>query len=549
MGLFDRLFGKGKDTGPVDPDDLRTRLFDAAGAGDLKRVEQLCRAHRDLVVAQFPAWQKIPEPLRADQAALQRYGHGLVSVAQTFASRLGDVALLQRLIGPPQDNPLVRWQDRLGKAQALIEELDYPRAMTSLAEILAEVQGLQGSGADRLLPITLGRLAECHFHVGEAERSLPLFEQALLHCERTGDLEGAQAYLGSLYNVHRWLGRPGPAAEAARRLAEVLDAEGRPEEAAEHRRQAERVAAGEPASRVVAVVGDRTCELDEIDGSVTRVSFVFLRDRLTLRPASEWTRKGEERGSAGDHAEALEAFHRAAAADPHDPHSRYMAAFALLHLRRYAEAERLYDEVERLAPGWFHCRANRWLAGRLAAGAVDHETFRALHRLRAASSRPTGGSPSPNRRCVASPSCRCSTCTTRGRSPSSAAGSRPSPPCAEAWPPTPNPTRARACSSSSPASPTTSWSARPRYARPRPSPATSSRPRWPASCSAPGLDCPDHDLQRRRVLPRLCAQPRQAFNAVVRRPDTRRPSVGGDAASLPARCRVNRGASGSASAA
>lgn len=381
MGLFDRLFGKGKDRGPVDPDDLRARLFDAAGAGDLHRVEQLCRAHRDLVSAHFPAWQKIPEPLRADQAALQRYGHGLVSVAQIFASRLGDVALLQRLIGPPQDNPLVRWQDRLGKAQALIEELDYPRAMASLAELLAEVQGLQGSGADHLLPITLGRLAECHFHVGEAERSVPLFEQALLHCERTGDLEGAQAYLGSLYNVHRWLGRPGPAAEAARRLAEVLEAEGRPEEAAEHRRQAERVAAGEPASRVVAVVGDRTCELDELDGSVTRVSFVFMRDRLTLRPASEWTRKGEERGGAGDHAEALAAFTRAAAADPYDPHSRYLAAFALLHLRRYAEAERLYDEVERLAPGWFHCRANRWLAGRLAAGAVDHETFRVLHQM------------------------------------------------------------------------------------------------------------------------------------------------------------------------
>lgn len=387
MGFFDRLFGKGKDNakdddgGPVDPDDLRTRLFAAAAAGDLRRVEQLSRAHRDLVVANFPAWQKIPEPLRADPPALQNYGRGLVTVAQLFAERLGDVSLLQRLIGPPQDNPLVRWQDRLGKAQALIEELNYAQAKSLLTDLLADVRGLQGSGVDNLLPITLGRLAECHFHLGEAEQSVPLFEQALAHCERTGDLEGVQAYLGSLYNVHRWLGRPGPAAAAAHRLADLLEAEGQHDEAEQHREQAERVAAGEPPNRVVAVVGDRTCELDELDGTVTQIRFVFQRDRLTLRPASEWTRRGEQLGSAGDHAEALEAFTRAAAADPHDPHSRYLAAFTLLHLRRYAEAVPLYDEVERLAPGWFHCRANRWLAGQLAAGAVDHETFRALHLL------------------------------------------------------------------------------------------------------------------------------------------------------------------------
>lgn len=380
MGFFDRLFGK-QQTGPVDPEQLRAQLFDAAGAGDLRRVEKLCRAHRDVVVAEFPAWQKIPDAARADPAALQQYGRGLVTVAQLFAERLGDTSLIQRLIGPPQDNPLVRWQDRLGKAQALIEEMNYTQARSQLAELLAEVRGLQGSGVDRLLPITLGRLAECHFHAGEAEKALPLFEQALAHCEQAGDLEGVQAYLGSLYNVHRWLGQPGPAADAARKLADVLDAHGRPDDARSHRRQAELVAAGEPLNRVVAVVGDHACELDELDVAEGRVRFVFERNRITLRPALEWTRRGEQLGGNGDHVEALAAFDTAAAADPFDPHSRYQAAFTLLHLRRYAEAEQRYAEVERLAPGWFHCRADRWLAGRLAAGAVDHDTFLALHTL------------------------------------------------------------------------------------------------------------------------------------------------------------------------
>lgn len=381
MGFFDRLFGKASKAGPIDPDDLRAQLFDAAGVGDLKRVEQLCRAHRSTVVANFPAWQKVPEATRGDQAALQNYGRGLVTVAQLFAERLGDVSLIQRLIGQPQENPLVRWQDQLGKAQALIEEMNYPQAKSLLTALLADVKQLQGSGALRLLPITLGRLAACHFHAGEADEAARLFTEALAHCERTGDLEGVQAYLGSLYNVHRWLGQPAPAADAARRLADLLESQGHHDEAALHRRQADRVAAGEPKNRVVAVVGERTVELDELDGAPGHVRFVFERDRITLDPASEWTRRGEQLGSNGDHHEALAAFEKAAAADPHDPHSRYQAAFTLLHLRRYAEAEQLYAEVERLAPGWFHCRADRWLANGLAAGTVDHDTFLALHTL------------------------------------------------------------------------------------------------------------------------------------------------------------------------
>jgi tetratricopeptide (TPR) repeat protein len=386
MGFFDRLFGKGnsgKDNkpGPIDPDDLRAQLFDAAASGDLKRVEQLCRAHRATVVADFPAWQKVPEATRGDQAALQRYGRGLVTVAQLFAERLGDVSLLERLIGQPQDNPLVRWQDQLGKAQALVDEMNYARAKTLLTDLLAEVRGLQGSGVERLLPITLGRIAACHFHAGEADEALRLFTEALALCERAADLEGVQAYLGSLYNVHRWLGQPAPAADAARRLADLLESQGQHDEAALHRRQAERVAAGEPPNRVVAVVGERTVELDDLEGTPGRLRFVFERDRITLDPAREWTRRGEQLGGAGDHAEALAAFEKAAAADPHDPHSRYQAAFTLLHLRRYAEAESLYAEVERLAPGWFHCRADRWLAAQLAAGTIDHDTFLALHTL------------------------------------------------------------------------------------------------------------------------------------------------------------------------
>jgi hypothetical protein len=37
--------------------------------------------------------------------------------------------------------------------------------------------------------------------------------------------------------------------------------------------------------------------------------------------------------------------------------------------------------TERLAPGWFNCRADLWLARELARGALDHEWFRTVSQL------------------------------------------------------------------------------------------------------------------------------------------------------------------------
>jgi tetratricopeptide (TPR) repeat protein len=91
--------------------------------------------------------------------------------------------------------------------------------------------------------------------------------------------------------------------------------------------------------------------------------------------------QGEKYGSAGKFAEALEAFSAATAADPFDPHSHYLRGLTLLNLRRYAEAVVSYRTTEHLAPGWFHCRADLWLAEQLALGEVSHEVFLALHLL------------------------------------------------------------------------------------------------------------------------------------------------------------------------
>src|SRR5207249_3748491 len=53
----------------------------------------------------------------------------------------------------------------------------------------------------------------------------------------------------------------------------------------------------------------------------------------------------------------------------------------LLHLQRYVDAVASYEATEELAPGWFHCRTDLWLAQQLVLGNLDHETLLPLHIL------------------------------------------------------------------------------------------------------------------------------------------------------------------------
>jgi hypothetical protein len=50
-------------------------------------------------------------------------------------------------------------------------------------------------------------------------------------------------------------------------------------------------------------------------------------------------------------------------------------------LRRYPEAVESYEQTERLAPGWYHCRADRALALELAARQITHATFESVRAI------------------------------------------------------------------------------------------------------------------------------------------------------------------------
>ena len=361
--------------------DLRELLFAAVEAGDLPKLEELCRMHRTAILDAFPSWQRVPEDMRDDQNKLQRYATGLIAVARVFADRLDDDQLIQ-MLGGAGDNPLAKWDAELQAASEEMEQLRYAEAGRRLEHVLDETNGLRGSGADQLRPITLGFLGECMFQQGNADAALPFYELALDAVRAIGDASGIAAYLDSLYEVNRYLGRGDMAARYASELATLMAMAGREADAKRLQHRAQLAKAGEPRNRVIATLDDGTSlELDEVTEFGSRIRFSFQRDRIALRRASALVEEGEKLGADGQLDEALVKFREAAQIDPQFAHARYQEGFTLCVLRRYEEAVAAYTKTEELAPGWFHCRADLWVAQQLAAGKLDHDTFEALREL------------------------------------------------------------------------------------------------------------------------------------------------------------------------
>ncbi|MCO5166351.1 MAG: tetratricopeptide repeat protein [Planctomycetes bacterium] len=374
MGLLDLLFGRR----PLDPSALRERLFDAAAAGDRGVLQRLCSEHQAAICDAFAAWARVPPEVRTEPAALQRYANGLIAVAATLDA-LGVSGPLASLQGG--DDPLAAWREALGRARALRAELRFAEAASGLEEALIDHRDVRGTAVDELMAVSLGALGELRMQQGRPEDAEEPTRRALALCEAQGDLEGVRAYLSNLYEVHRWLGRRVEAADCAERLAGALAQAGAPD-GPWFEVQARIVRTGEPPNRVVFDLPDgRRFEVEDAPPQATSLRCVFQRDRLRLLASEVWTGRGEELGGRERYEEALEAFEEARRADPHDPHPHYQAGVTLLHLERPFEAVARYQAAEERAPGWFHVRANLWLAERLAAGAIDQETFLLLRRL------------------------------------------------------------------------------------------------------------------------------------------------------------------------
>jgi tetratricopeptide (TPR) repeat protein len=138
----------------------------------------------------------------------------------------------------------------------------------------------------------------------------------------------------------------------------------------------------EPLCRVVVSVNGREYEVSDTPkpegGSV---KCLFVRNRIALRPSTLAVAEGVRAAEGGHFVEALAHFERAAIADPFDPWPRYHQGGALLDLGRHREAAGALAATEKLAPGFYHCRSDRWLAENLAAGLIEPSMFRLVRQI------------------------------------------------------------------------------------------------------------------------------------------------------------------------
>ncbi len=379
MGFFDNLFGR-RPAKPLTSDELRESLITAALEGNKGVMRFLFETYPRDIEEHCEGWTKVPQSVRSDRAALERYTKGLIAAAVALAE-LGQLKLLERLKGGgPEDNPLTRWEQVMTRAQSLMREWKYEEADRLLENQLIDSRELIGTGPERYRSITLGLISQCRFHRGEVEASLAPAQTALQICEKSGDLEGVVAYVNTLVDIRRYLGQTVESAGLMDRLAEVHTQMGNPAEAGHWTRRASLVRSGEPLCRVLIVVGDRAYEVEDAP-LAEHITFTFERNRLTLGRSEALMKKGREHGSAGRTEEALSLFREAGPLDPYNPEPHYQAGVALMSLGQAADAAEEFQATEELAPGWFHCRADLWLARQIALGDLPPEVFVVLRAL------------------------------------------------------------------------------------------------------------------------------------------------------------------------
>jgi tetratricopeptide (TPR) repeat protein len=107
----------------------------------------------------------------------------------------------------------------------------------------------------------------------------------------------------------------------------------------------------------------------------------FWRNRPGLPGATKRIDRGKALAEKGQSDDALESFREAAKIDPYEPDAHYQAGMVLCEQQLYLQAVEEYEICESLAPGWFFCRSDMWVARQLALGVMPHEVFLALRFL------------------------------------------------------------------------------------------------------------------------------------------------------------------------
>lgn len=352
---------------------LRDKLIAMAGNGESRELIRFCQEHGEQIAENVDTMVKIPDGMSTSDANIDQYFQRLITVAQCLANQCGAPEMFQKLTGNPEDSPFTKWNAWLESCSSRMDNLEYSELIGEVETLLTDTATLRGSTARQYESYFYGRLGELRFHNGQVAQSIKPFQKALELCTENGDSEGKLAYHTSLLEAHRYLD-DGQAAESAEQLISAKHAAGLAVD--QDRKTLDLLRAGEPRCRVVCVHNGKSLELDEIDSTGDgRYQFNFVRNRLELRKCKKLTTQGNELASAGRYADALEKYYEASEVDPHSPDPVYQSGSCFIELGFYAKAREAFETVEELAPGWFRCRSDRWMADGLERGTISKEEF------------------------------------------------------------------------------------------------------------------------------------------------------------------------------
>lgn len=367
-----------KKPAPLDPVELRDRLI-AAASGSHRKLRAECKMYKDQVAEHLDVISKMPDDIPKDDGSIDQHAQRLITVAQCLANECRAPELWNKLTGVSDDNPFVQWNRWFNELPDRMQRLEYEALIAEAQTFIEKAKTLRGSAARQQEAILLGRLGELLFHAGRAEESVAPFRFALALCAESNDVEGQIAYLNNLLEAHCYLD-DGQAVASAKELLDVKRQNGLP--VGEVEKRLKLLKKGEPLCRVTCVRDGNELELDEItDIGEGSYQFQFRRNRLSLHKATTLTIKGNELASSGKYSDALERYYEASEVDPHDPDPVYQSGMCLIELGAYSKAKEAFEEVERLAPGWFRCRSDRWLADGLDQGTISNEEFLLIRAL------------------------------------------------------------------------------------------------------------------------------------------------------------------------
>ncbi len=330
------------------PGDLLAALIDGVERRDGTRLMVLINENSERIKAEFKSWTTVPEQIRSDPAAVERYANTLMMLATLF-EKSGDPSLKDWLEGRGRSNPLTEWTQTLEADDRLDNEGKAADAVPILRATLDQMRGVSGTGVDHFYPGVLGRLGLALSQLGDKDEAIRLTREALDRCKQAGDAEGIRAYTRNLQTI------------------------GAPE--------------------FVLPLSDRRFHIVFFDGD----GRILSRDQLasasghirwevrngTIHPeAGRLHAEGRATGAGGDHDAAIALFTQAEALDPAWPYPVYDRAFAHLLKQEFDAALADYRKVLELAPdGFFVAARAADLLTREAGGEFPRGLYQAFAML------------------------------------------------------------------------------------------------------------------------------------------------------------------------